>query len=295
MDYVSPRRLNYFLGKVKNYIAQKLNLKQDVISDLSEIRSNAQSGASAYHKPNTGIPKTDLSTDVQTSLGKADTALQEHQDISGKQDLLVSGTNIKSIGGVSLLGNGTLYPTGTALVMQQFGLQAKGTVYSKTMILQYSESQVIGTSNGTTNTNKELTSLDFDPFGIIAIYLGSTRNEGGIITGEYTTLYGQRDLNTCFNIGSNMLSQYRSVYLKCEPLVDASNNRTGRVRLATGQPIVQALPTAEDGFVYILLGSTPYFNHQIFLYPHHPVYEFKDGALRIWTNQEEHKTIFRQW
>lgn len=37
-----------------------------------------------YDKPSGGIPKTDLASDVQTSLGKADTALQEHQDISGK-------------------------------------------------------------------------------------------------------------------------------------------------------------------------------------------------------------------
>ena len=37
-----------------------------------------------YTKPSTGIPKTDLASTVQTSLGKADTALQQHQDISGK-------------------------------------------------------------------------------------------------------------------------------------------------------------------------------------------------------------------
>ena len=37
-----------------------------------------------YNKPSGGIPKTDLASDVQTSLGKADSALQEHQDISGK-------------------------------------------------------------------------------------------------------------------------------------------------------------------------------------------------------------------
>lgn len=40
-----------------------------------------------YRKPNTGIPKTDLSEAVQTSLGKADSAIQSHQDISGKADL----------------------------------------------------------------------------------------------------------------------------------------------------------------------------------------------------------------
>ena len=40
----------------------------------------------AYQKPVDGIPKADLSEGVQTSLGLADTALQEHQDISGKED-----------------------------------------------------------------------------------------------------------------------------------------------------------------------------------------------------------------
>ncbi|MBO4284265.1 MAG: hypothetical protein J5958_06560 [Clostridia bacterium] len=39
-----------------------------------------------YEKPGTGIPADDLAEAVQTLLGKADTALQEHQDISGKAD-----------------------------------------------------------------------------------------------------------------------------------------------------------------------------------------------------------------
>jgi hypothetical protein len=36
-----------------------------------------------YSKPSGGIPKTDLASDVQTSLGKADTALQQHQSLAG--------------------------------------------------------------------------------------------------------------------------------------------------------------------------------------------------------------------
>lgn len=43
--------------------------------------------ATKYEKPETGIPKTDLSSTVQTSLGKADSAIQ---DISGKQDIIDS-------------------------------------------------------------------------------------------------------------------------------------------------------------------------------------------------------------
>ena len=48
--------------------------KQDVISDLSEIRSGAAAGATAYQKPVAGIPKTDMTSGVQTSLQKADDA-----------------------------------------------------------------------------------------------------------------------------------------------------------------------------------------------------------------------------
>lgn len=60
--------------------------KQAAISDLATIRSNAALGATAYQKPATGIPSSDLSSDVQASLTKADTALQAHQDITGKAD-----------------------------------------------------------------------------------------------------------------------------------------------------------------------------------------------------------------
>ena len=35
-----------------------------------------------YEKPSDGIPKTDLNSTVQASLNKADSALQNHQDIS---------------------------------------------------------------------------------------------------------------------------------------------------------------------------------------------------------------------
>ena len=46
---------------------------------LANVKATAEA---AYVKPVTGIAKTDLSAEVQTSLGKADTALQSHQDIS---------------------------------------------------------------------------------------------------------------------------------------------------------------------------------------------------------------------
>lgn len=46
---------------------------------LANVKATAEA---AYVKPATGIAKDDLSAEVKTSLGKADTALQSHQDIS---------------------------------------------------------------------------------------------------------------------------------------------------------------------------------------------------------------------
>lgn len=42
----------------------------------------SEGGGGGYQPPVGGIPREDLADDVQTSLGKADTALQEHQDLT---------------------------------------------------------------------------------------------------------------------------------------------------------------------------------------------------------------------
>ena len=50
-----------------------------LLNAIDEIESSV---AAKYTKPSTGIPKTDLASAVQTSLGKADTALQTHQSLT---------------------------------------------------------------------------------------------------------------------------------------------------------------------------------------------------------------------
>lgn len=64
-------------------------LSSDLVDDANSgnkfvTSSEKQTWNNKYDKPNSGIPKTDLASAVQTSLDKADTALQSHQDISGK-------------------------------------------------------------------------------------------------------------------------------------------------------------------------------------------------------------------
>lgn len=90
----------------------KVDGKQDIISDLATIRSGAALGATAlqtetYKGTVTGIKMNGASkgTSGVVDLG---TVITAHQDISGKQDKLTSGSNIKTINNTSILGSGNL-------------------------------------------------------------------------------------------------------------------------------------------------------------------------------------------
>lgn len=64
VDFIKGKPTVYNKQEVDN----KLTTKQDTIDDLATIRSGAQAGATAYQKPQTGIPATDLASDVQSDL-----------------------------------------------------------------------------------------------------------------------------------------------------------------------------------------------------------------------------------
>lgn len=100
--------------------------KQDTISDLQTIRTGAAAGETAYQKPSGGVPKSDLASTVQTSLGKADTAIQpaEFNELkeevgtirNGAYEETWDGSSAPVVAdipaGVSVMYNGTSY-TGT--------------------------------------------------------------------------------------------------------------------------------------------------------------------------------------
>ena len=87
--YVTTEALNAELAKYTTTanLTTLLAGKQDTIADLSTIRSGASAGATAYQKPGTGIPSTDMASGVQTSLGKADSAYQKPSGGIPKTDL----------------------------------------------------------------------------------------------------------------------------------------------------------------------------------------------------------------
>ena len=90
----------------QNTIDSSHKLQSDLVDDTNQTNkfttaNEKETWNGKYDKPSGGIPKTDMSTDVQTSLGKADSAIQQHQDISGKLDTSkVKNTNSTTAGDV---------------------------------------------------------------------------------------------------------------------------------------------------------------------------------------------------
>lgn len=71
--------------------------------DIHVTAAQKQTWNGKYTKPSDGIPKSDLASSVQTSLGKADSALQQHQSLAAyrtasAQDTIDNGKVAKSQG-----------------------------------------------------------------------------------------------------------------------------------------------------------------------------------------------------
>ena len=88
---LSVQRNGKSVGTFSANAAENEAINIPVPEKVSELEND--SGYGTYTKPAAGIPKSDLASGVQASLGKADTALQKHQDISGKLDKTGDASN----------------------------------------------------------------------------------------------------------------------------------------------------------------------------------------------------------
>lgn len=101
------------LASIIASIEQQIAAKQDVITDLATIREGALKGATAlqeeqYKGTVTGVKINGTTKNPSNGVVDLGTVITEHQDLSGYQPKLVSGTNIKTINGQSLLGSGNI-------------------------------------------------------------------------------------------------------------------------------------------------------------------------------------------
>ena len=146
------------------------------------------------------------------------------------------------------------------------------------ILLSKNESTLIpiNTDNNVSAGTKTLTTEEFNPFGPILYYsVTASTVSGATITSGRT--YQQYNVNLAYSFNTtNTLTPYRDVYMVAVP------QSNGMAKLAPN-PITQTLPTTDDGLIYIYLGCA-YSNTTIAFTLDHPVYYFKDGQIRLYTN-----------
>lgn len=151
--------------------AELLEKAQKGINDAAAAQAAAEAAQTAanakYTKPTGGIPKTDLASAVQTSLGKADTALQKHQTVvlasgtnNGTLKLTVGGTSTDNIA-VKGLTDAAYKEIDTAVTKSSTNLITSGAVKT------YVDEQIVGAVQylGTVSSTTELAALEPDSPG----------------------------------------------------------------------------------------------------------------------------------
>lgn len=148
-----------------------------------------------YTKPTDGIPKTDLSKDVQNSLDKADSALQSHQKIttgSANGTIAVDGTDVsvKGLGSIAYKNSLTKSDVGLGLVVnagQDSTPTANSTNYvTSGGVKNYVDTAISGISQFQYEVVESLPSASADTMGKIYLVPHSHSSDDGY--DEYITL-----------------------------------------------------------------------------------------------------------
>ena len=137
------------------------------------------------------------------------------------------------------------------------------------------------TSNKTSATKTQL-SPHYRPGGEIRYYGATGTVSSGANIGA-TSLWQQYafDLRYSFNVTSTEFEIGDSIYIKMSKNGDGTLSPVYNAESA-GHPLVTELPATEDGYVYLYLGQT-YSAYQMELTPNHPMYEYKNGKIREYT------------
>ena len=136
------------------------------------------------------------------------------------------------------------------------------------------------TSNSTKTTKTQLTP-SYLPSGDIRYYGSTSEITSGSAIGT-SVLWQQYylDLRYSFNITSTTLTTNKPVYIKMSVNNDGTLSPVYSAN-SGGHPLVQTLPTTEDNYVYVKLGQA-YSGYQIQLEMLHPMYEYKNGKIKIY-------------
>lgn len=146
-----------------------------------------------YVKSANGIPKSDLNATVQSSLNKADSALQEHQDISGKQDKSTAVTHSANtaVGSVTkpvyIAANGAATPI-------SHSINADVPANAKFTDTTYGDATESTHGLMTAADKKKLDGMDLTKYLPLA---------GGVMTGDINMATNRKDIIVGSNPASN--------------------------------------------------------------------------------------------
>ena len=133
-------------------------------------------------------------------------------------------------------------------------------------------------------SQKTVNQRPIDPFGKIVYCAIETTNGFNANADVTKTICWQQyvvTLGYSFNTTGKALTltTRKPVYVKCTPQTN------GSAIINSTTPIVQNLPTTEDNSIYIFLGIATSAT-AIELLMNHPIYQYKNGAIRLYTNAD---------
>lgn len=131
-------------------------------------------------------------------------------------------------------------------------------------------------------TARTVNQRPIDPFGRIA-YNSATTKYAAEANVSATTLWSQYNLTLGYSFNRTgaalALTVNEPVYIMCAP------QSNGSAIIDATTPYVQALPSTDDGKIYIFLGIASSAT-QVELYVNHPVYYHDGTGIRLWTGHE---------
>lgn len=134
-------------------------------------------------------------------------------------------------------------------------------------------------STNDTTTARAVNQRQINPFGRI-VYTSASTNYATGANLAATTIWDQYNLalGYSFNVngGTLALTAEKPVYVKCAPQTD------GSAIIDATNPVVQDLPTSNDGKIYIFLGTATSAT-AVELFQNHPVYYHDGNGIKLWS------------
>ena len=169
-------------------------------------------------------------------------------------------------------------------------LPMKSITYRYRILFESADGAHLVPATNSTSTNatsaRTVCQDPINPFGLI-VYYGTTASVAAGSRPSASYLWQQYTFNIGYSFQKSpnyVLTEWKPVYVKCAPQSD------GSAIIDSTEPFVQALPTTQDGKIYIFLGVA-HSTTSIELVMYHPVYYHDGTGIRIWAGSRQSRFL----